>query len=185
MSASAEPVNEAKKKKGKLPVILLLIVVLGAGGFFGMRMKGGPPPKKPEIKLGEIVSIDEFLLNLRDGKTYLRTQIAFHVKEGFKKEELDRALPAVRDTIIAVLTSKSIGEVSTVKGKEQLKTQIAESVNSVLEELAPEAAPSTKVKEVTVDNEGKSQKSSAPKNLAWQSDTGPVLKVYFTSFATQ
>lgn len=195
MSEAATPATDApKKKKGKLPVILILALVLGTGGFFGMKMRGGGPPKEPEIKLGEIVPLEEFLLNLRDGRTYLRTEIALHVKEGFKKEELDKSLPAVRDGVISVLTSQSIGGVSTMEGKEKLKVELATAINGILESLAPPPEKKEdhgKDKKESHDKGEKGEKdkdepeSKETKHPDWHSQEGPVLKVYFTSFATQ
>ncbi|MBV6457363.1 MAG: hypothetical protein HONBIEJF_00471 [Fimbriimonadaceae bacterium] len=198
MSEAATPATDApkKKKKGKLPVILLLAVVLGTGGFFGMKMRGGGPQKEPEIKLGEIVPLEEFLLNLRDGRTYLRTEIALHFKEGFKKEGFDKSLPAVRDGVISVLTSQSLGVVSTMEGKEKLKAELATTINGILESLEPKPEVKKEHGKDKKETEGGKDKETAdkakddaaskePKHPDWQSQTGPVLKVYFTSFATQ
>jgi flagellar FliL protein len=195
------------KKKGKLPVLIALVLVLGAGGYFGFKMRTGAAKAAPKIALGEIVPLTEFLVNLQDGDVYLRTEIALHLRTGFAKEGLDKNLPAVRDAILLLLSSKSLNQIGTTQGKEQLKKDIATAVNKLLEpgeppskesgESGPHPAP-----EQAQPNPGKqppsgparptagkpasaSSAKAAPEHPEWQSQTGPVLKVYFTSFATQ
>jgi flagellar FliL protein len=195
------------KKKGKLPVLIALVLVLGAGGYFGFKMRTGAAKVAPKVALGEIVPLTEFLVNLQDGDVYLRTEIALHLRTGFAKEGLDKNLPAVRDAILLLLSSKSLDQVGTTQGKEQLKKDIATAVNKLLE---PGEAPSKEsgesgrspesdqsppgsgkrpatgpVKPTEAKAGSASPATSAPEHPEWQSQTGPVLKVYFTSFATQ
>jgi flagellar basal body-associated protein FliL len=171
---------EVKKKKGKLPIILILALVIGGGGFFMMKSKGGKP-KEPELKLGAIEQLPEFLVNLKGGSTYLQTEIAFHLKDGFKKEELDKGMPAVRDAILTTLSGKGLNEVSSEKAKIKLKREIAAAVNKVLLELNASAEEKHKKKKKGESDEPPEE----PEYPDWDSDTGPVLKVYFTKFATQ
>ena len=179
------------KKKGKLPIILILALVLGGGGFFMMKGKG--KPKEPEIKLGAIEPLTEFLVNLKGGSNYLQTELALQFKDGFKKEELDKNMPAVRDAVIMVLSSKSISELSSEPAKARLKREIAAFVNKTLEDLTPPPEGHTekkKKKKKGEDQEEDPRKIAAtdPEELEhpeWDSDEGPVLKVYFTKFATQ
>lgn len=44
--------------------------------------------------------------------------------------ELDTKTPLLRDIIIRVLSSKSIEEISTIKGKETIKEQIVSEINT-------------------------------------------------------
>ena len=191
----SDEAKEPKKKKGKLPIIIVLALVLGGGGFFMMKGKG--KPKEPEIKLGAIEPLTEFLVNLKGGSNYLQTEVALQFKDGFKKEELDKNMPAVRDAVIMVLSSKSISELSSEPAKARLKREIAAFVNKTLEDLAPppaeEHADEKKKKKKKKDEE---EEVVDPRKIAatpadelehpeWDSDEGPVLKVYFTKFATQ
>ncbi len=160
------------KKGGKLPVVLALVLLLAGGGFFAFKVKTKGTDKEAAIALGEIVQLDEFLVNLRGGSSYARTEIALHLREGFTKDDLGKALPAVRDAIVLRLSAKSLAEIQPVAGKIALKREIATVVNGVLEPKEEEKA----------DGKAKEQKPPKP---GWESDAGPVLKVYFTSFATQ
>ena len=181
--AGEEPADEAsqepkeKKKGGKLPVILALLLLLGGGGFFYMKVKARSSVKKVEIKLGEVVPLKEFLVNLQSPSTYARTEIALHLKEGYKKEDLDKSMSAVLEAVQMVLSSHSAGDVASLEGKMALKRELAAKLNSVLNEA----------------DEGGEHKADPPKaaedappaHPSWDSDTGPILRVYLTSFATQ
>ncbi len=178
----AEEVTEAPKKKGKLPVIIIMLVVLLGGGFFGMKMKGGGDKKKPEIKLGEMHEIEEFLVNLSNPTDYLHLKLSLQTAEGFKKEEIEHNMAALRDAVLGVLASKRITEVNTEDGKIILKRELAARLNQVLEML--DKSKSSKKEEESE----KEEKQEKPKKLVhpeWDSDTGPVLKIYFTDFTTQ
>jgi flagellar FliL protein len=48
--------------------------------------------------------------------------------------ELEQKTPLVRDIIIRVLTSKTLEEISTAKGKEKLKDQLVNQLNLRLQD---------------------------------------------------
>jgi len=178
--------KEVGKKKGKLPVLIVVVAVLFGGGFFGMKMKGGDK-KEPEIKLGKIVEFEEKLFNLSDMQTYLRTTVALHLKDGYDEAKFKEVLPAVEDTMNLVIRAKSPAQVQTVSGIQKLKKELAERINSVLASLE---SGSKGHKEG--DKEPAKGKSNAPEDSKkpdpgndWDSQSGPVLKVYFKAFAVQ
>lgn len=183
MAETEEKATEvaAPKKKGKLPLILALVVLLGGGGFF-MKMKGGPPVKE-EITLGTIEPLEEFLVDLNNRQVYLRVEIALHLKKGFEKKSFDENLMPIRDAIILRLRSKNPSELSSTGGLVRLKHQIAADINRSLEKLVhkDEKAKDSKDK----DAKDKDDKPKEREHPDWDSDEGPVLKVYFKSFATQ
>ena len=164
-----EEETEAPRKGGvkKLLVLMLLVLVLGGGGFFAMKMKmkKSAPAK---VELGEIVPLPEILVNLRDPNTYARTEISLHFKKGYEKAKFDHSVDAVRDAVILKLSSKSLKEVRTIEGKIALKKEIATVVNKVLDEGGKGGAA-----------------SATQSDSEWDSESGPVLKIYFANFATQ
>ncbi len=179
--------KEAPKKKGKLPIILIVVVVLAAGGFF--KMKGGGKKEAPAVKLGETESLGEFLLNLNgseDGETYLRAEISMQMKEGVKKEEFEKDLPAIKDTVLQILRTKTAAELSA-RNMPILKFEIAAKVNKLLNEASEKSdgADEGKKKKKKKDEEEESADPEEREHPDWDSDEGPVLKVFFTSFATQ
>jgi flagellar FliL protein len=168
-----------KKKGGKLPVLLMLLLLLGGGGYFGMKFMSKGKPAKVEIKLGETVPLSEFLVNLRGNSSYARVEISVHLREGYGKDKFEKNIAAVRDRVILILCQKSLAEVGSMDGKVKLKGEIATALNEVISALDPEAVP----KEAAQPAPQGKDKGGAPSD--WDSQTGPVLKVYFTGFATQ
>lgn len=180
----------AKKGKSKLPVLIALVAVLGGGGFFAMKMKGGD--KKSKVELGEIVKLEEILVNLKDPNTYARTDISLHLEKGFEKKKLEDKIDAIRDAIILKLSSKSLSEIRSLDGKTRLKREIAASVNGIFSEDHEGEEASGDGEKDTKASEGEVAKGSdevsapkSPKHKDWDADAGPVLKVYFANFATQ
>lgn len=175
-----EAAAEAPKKKGgKLPIIIVAVAVLAGGGFFMTKGKAGKA-EKPAVELGDVQTMPEFLVNLKDGTSYLRTEVALQTRKGIDKDKFDKMVPSARDAIISVLTSKSLDDVRTLEGKEKLKKEIAKAVNDSYDDPdSPEAAApdssTTKDKKVI----------DVHIHTDWDSQTGPVLKVFFTSFTTQ
>lgn len=204
MSEEAAIAEAPVKKKSKLPIILVLVLVLGGGGFFAMKMRGGKP--KVEIKLGKEkpAELKEFLVNLRDQGVYCRAEIAIGLAEGAKATIVEEHEAAVRDAINMRISSKRLAEVNTIEGLRQLKRDIAADLNKILAEPKEEKKPAedanaddAKADDTADKKDGKTapkkaepkadepEAPAAPKHPDWDSDTGPVLKIYFSSFATQ
>jgi len=173
--AAAAP---AKKKGGKLPIIIVAVAVLAGGGFFMTKSKGGKA-EKPAVELGDVQTMPEFLVNLKESGTYLRTEIALQTKKGIDKDKFDKMVPSARDAIIATLTSQSLEDVRTLDGKEKLKKAIAKAVNDSYDD--PEAKDEAPEKDAPKDK----KVIDVHIHTDWDSQTGPVLKVFFTSFTTQ
>ncbi len=183
MSDAPTPAPEGKKK-GKLPVIAIVAIMLFAGGFFGMKMKGGGAKKEPEIKLGKIVELDEKLVNLTNETTFLRTTIGLHLKEGFEETKFKEVATAVDDAVVLTLKSKSARELESVNGLTKLKRELAAKINAALES----AEPPKDAKDEKKKKKKSKEEEESPEDLEhpdWDSQTGPVLKVYFKAFAIQ
>ncbi|HEY3783168.1 MAG TPA: flagellar basal body-associated FliL family protein [Fimbriimonadaceae bacterium] len=176
---------EVKPKKGgnKMMIIVIAVLMLVTGGFFGLKMKGGDKKSgSNEIHMGkEVEDIDEFLVNLQDDSVqqgkYLRTKISVQCAEGFKKEVLDTYKAPVQDAILGVLASYSVGEISSPKGKEILKRKVAAAANEALLKSMPEEDKKA-LQTLLVHDETKH-------HADWDSESGPILRVYFTTFAFQ
>lgn len=177
-----------KKKGGKLPIIAALVLVLGAGGYFGMKGGGGTAAaeEEPEIKLGESAPIGEFLVNLSDGRSYLRAAVALQFDDQTDTKKIDHDMPIIQDAILMVLSSKSLEDVRSLDGKRKLKWEIAASVNHSLHAAHPDKKKKKKKAEDALESGHDAHAPAKPENEeGWDADEGPVLKVYFTSFVTQ
>ncbi|MCC6402986.1 MAG: flagellar basal body-associated FliL family protein [Fimbriimonadaceae bacterium] len=181
---------EAPKKKGKLPMILVVVALVGGGGFFAMKGKGDAK-KEPEVALGEVVPLGEFLVNVRGG-AFLKTDVSVHLaKEALLDEhggggghgEAAEPPAFVRDAVIEVLSVQSVESILSAKGKARLKVEIAEAVNNAVHENHAEEGEG-KDKEEKGHAKGKESEADVL-DPTWDSQEGPVLKVYFTNFAVQ
>ena len=168
-------------------------------------MKKGGKPVKPETKLGkeEILIPEEFIVNMFDGRTYVRAKIGLKGKEGFKGEELEHHNAEVCDAINAILKTTKPDEVITEQQVKKLKLRIAKSLNKIFKEAeekkdGSDEKDSKKHKkssdESTGEKKTKGEKSKDEKSSSddepeipegWDSAEGPILKVFFKTLATQ
>ena len=141
-------------------VILLVVILLGiAAAFFFLTQSGKevPNPIQQEqnqvnnttttqspatagtissnyTRVGMIYQLDQFIVNLQtqSGRRYLKTTIGLEMTTPNLENELNTKRVPIRDTIINILSSKSLEEVSTQRGKDKLKEEIAQRINESL-----------------------------------------------------
>jgi flagellar basal body-associated protein FliL len=209
MSEAAEAAPA--KKKGKLPVIIALVVLLFGGGFFGMKMKGGDKKKEvPKIELGEgdsaVIEMEEKLYNLADKQTFLRVTLALHLKKGFDASHLTKDVSAaVDDAVLGVLSTKLPQDFFGIANQTKLKRELAWAVNAQLRHHDKELMEAEKAEKEAAEKAAKKKKKKGeeehaeeeghhneafdpafePEDPTWDSDEGPVLKVYFKALAIQ
>jgi len=149
-----ESPKEEKKKGGKLKWIIILVLVLGLGGgggyfaytkfFSGNAGDAANATKEAgeegsDEEAGEegetgMTSLPTFVVNLADplGRRYLKLSMDVEVKGLETVEELTKAEPKIRDTVILLLSSKTFADLSTMENKLLLKNEIVERLNQVL-----------------------------------------------------
>ncbi len=148
-----EESEEASDKK-KLPLKLILIIVavllVVGGGIFGwvqfkngdkkgQNVKGGRTTARGQQKgatsaFGNIFPLENFVVNLNDpgGKRYLKTKIELEFfQEGFE-EELNVRLPQLRDVVLLILSSKTLGDIQGIDGKIALRNELIVRINQIL-----------------------------------------------------
>ncbi|CAE10973.1 flagellar basal body-associated protein FliL [Wolinella succinogenes] len=86
------------------------------------------------LSVGPMYALDQFIVNLttQSGRRYLKTSINVELSQPNLTAELDTKRAVIRDTVISILSSKSIEEISTMKGKEKLKEELIERLNEFL-----------------------------------------------------
>ncbi|TLD81716.1 flagellar basal body-associated protein FliL [Helicobacter sp. MIT 05-5293] len=87
------------------------------------------------LKPGPIYPIPtDFTVNLmtQTGKRYLKTSISLEIDKPETEPEITTKLPIITDTIIEILSSKSLEDVSTAKGKNRVKDEIVKRINEFL-----------------------------------------------------
>ncbi|OQX75042.1 MAG: flagellar basal body protein FliL [Campylobacteraceae bacterium 4484_4] len=85
-------------------------------------------------KIGPMYPLDQFIVNLyaEGGDRYLKATINLEMDKEEMGAELDKKNPLIRDIVIKTLSAKTYEEISTIKGKEQLKDEIVTKINQVL-----------------------------------------------------
>ena len=83
------------------------------------------------IEVGPMFPLDGFTVNLLSdsGRRYLKTTINLELVDEESAAELEAKSPVIRDILIRVLTSKTLEEIATSKGKEKLKDQLVNQIN--------------------------------------------------------
>jgi|ERR1700722_18802788 flagellar FliL protein len=92
---------------------------------------------EPRPELGALEHMGDFLVNLSDVEEthYLKTTIDLEQNYGSSVEfgnEIGNRKAQLRDIIISTLSSKSSEDLRTPEGKEALKEELKERINSVL-----------------------------------------------------
>ncbi len=145
--------EEKEKKEGggkgkKLIIFIVLGVVLlvgaGAAAYFLLFAKSPPPPEEvaeaqpqepeEENKPGPFLQLNPFVVNLADptGRRYIRVKIALELKDEQTLSEANDRIPQINDTIIMVLSSKTVEEVLAPEGKAELRFEIMNKLNQLL-----------------------------------------------------
>ncbi|MCA0360076.1 MAG: flagellar basal body-associated FliL family protein [Armatimonadetes bacterium] len=195
--------KEGKKKGGKLPIILVAVLVVAGGGFFAMNgsKKSEEPEEEPEVKLGAVVKLgDEIIVNLKDGKTFLVTQISVQTEEGAHvtdpaggdgKEgdhgggDKGGSYSVARDAINQVLSHKSIEDITKPGAMKYLKRELAAAMNHNLHASHPPEKGDKKKKKKKKEDE---EHGHAEIDHEWldeigmDAEEGPILKVFFDKF---
>lgn len=201
-----------KKKGGKLPIIIGLVVLLAGGGYFGL--KGGKKeekPKKEPPKLGAVMDLGEFTVNLKgnNGANYVRAKVSVHCDPTIDAAHGAESYAApLQDVVITVMSDYTLQDLLTAEGKAELRRRLAYEMNHRMHLIHPhegedeeeESKDEEKEKDSDAkdnedhasDHKGESHGSGhgAPwlKEPEWpelDSDKGPILKIYLTDFAMQ
>ncbi|SDN47369.1 flagellar FliL protein [Desulfonauticus submarinus] len=121
------------------------------GGFFAYKYFLSPKENKEQVQNGtkqeekqeeakqeegptEIYTLPSFIVNLADplGRRYLKLSMDVELKNKKVVEEMEKKLPQIKDAIILLLSSKTFADISTVKGKLELKNEIVSRMTQIL-----------------------------------------------------
>lgn len=83
------------------------------------------------MEVGPMFPLDTFTVNLLSdsGRRYLKVQMNLELDGEELAAELESKTAVVRDVVIRMLSSKTLEEISTAKGKDKLKEQIVNQLN--------------------------------------------------------
>ncbi len=157
---SQENGTEKESKKGGgsnivlIIVIVLLVLVLAIGGIVAYLMLSGDDggdgaqvtqekvekkrhrSRSDDMTVGPMYPLDKFTVNLmsENGRRYLVVKMNLEQDSEELTPELDKKTALIRDIIISILSSKTVEEITTAKGKAKLKDEIIAQINRHLED---------------------------------------------------
>lgn len=153
---------DAGKKTGQKPIVLIaliiinMLVVLGVGFMVwkGKKKEDAQPSiehviegekktqekeKEAGVEVGKVIPLETFIVNLAGskGRKVLKVNMELEVKGNKEGDsniagEIDSRKAQIRDFIIIILSSKTYEEVSTKEGKDYLRSEIKDNINTFL-----------------------------------------------------
>lgn len=158
-AAAKEPAADASGgKSGAKPIVLYALVVLNmavVGGVGAMIYLGKKKEaehatiekvvegeaqaqheehQKPDEFIGKMIPMETFYVNLAGnrGNRLLKVNMELEIESEKVIEEIEKRKPQIRDIIIIILSSKTFKDLESRKGKEGLRDEIKDAVNSFL-----------------------------------------------------
>jgi flagellar FliL protein len=121
------------------------VLLLGGGGgaawFFmgGKDEKSGTHEEQAKVdgaheEPGPIMELEPFLLNLADREElrFLKVSIKLELDRPEEKTDFHNKVPAIRDALLVLLSSKESQILRTVNGKRRVREEIMTRVNGVM-----------------------------------------------------
>lgn len=132
-------------------------------------------PKEARI----FVPMDQFVVNLNDSNLdrYAQVAVVLEVEDSPTENRIKAAMPAVRNEILLLLSSRSAAELLSLEGKEQLAIDIAVAAHAVLSNDAP-PRPASRAN-------GPDAELAPTQRTFDDVDTGPIAAVHFSQFIVQ
>lgn len=191
----AEQESKAKENGGgktKLIIIILVAVIVlmaggGAAAFFLMKPKAAPTAAElaaqaaaDKAKNMRFISMEPFVTNLQstDGNVhYLQVKIDLKTYDPSIEAKVKLMTPELRNNILRILSAQSSDKIETVEGSDQLRQDILNSVNKVLE-----SAPAGVAAE---GGHGGGGGGGGAAHAAPGHGGAPIDGVFFTAFVVQ
>jgi flagellar FliL protein len=87
-----------------------------------------------EAAVSNMYPLEPFIVNIYDGQElrYLKVKIEMEMAGAGVKTEVDARLAPIRDSILVLLSSKTLQDIQDVQGKNQLKEEIMGAINKNL-----------------------------------------------------
>ncbi len=162
MAEEEKPQEVIEKKSNNILliiiiVVLVLLILLGAIAFLLIggdeeEMSSAPVEKIKEKRskkrtstafmddsrslseIGILYPLDTFTVNLKSdaGRRYLKVTMSLELEGDELSVELDAKIPVLRDRIIRILSSKTLEEISSKKGKGKVSMQVMDILNAMI-----------------------------------------------------
>ncbi len=143
-------------------IIVVLVLIIAIGGVLAFILMGSDDEEDataaPQVKekkvvqqrkssasgmtdnarklsdIGTLYPLDTFTVNLKSdaGRRYLKVTLSLELEGEELSLELDAKTAVLRDRIIRILSSKTLEEISSKKGKSKVENQIMDTLNSMI-----------------------------------------------------
>lgn len=192
MSNSQQETTPASGGKKKWLILIVLVVVLaGAGGGAAWWFLGrGEPDEEAAAAKAEaarratraFVTLEPFVVNLSDGgsERFAQVGVVLEVEGKEANQKVTDRMPAVRNDILLLISSKQARELIAREGKEKLAEEIAEAAGRQIGWEGPEAE-----EEPPPARAAKAGARPAPQRPRKLPAPNPVASVQFSSFIVQ
>lgn len=210
-SKDGEEGDKPKAGKKKLFIIVGAVVALlgGGGGAAWFFMGSGPKDEQADaaaatkaeekLKAGRsFVTLEPFIVNLADTDLDRYTQIGvvLEVANAEANKKVADRMPAIRNSVLLLISSKMASDLTSREGKEKLATEIALSAGKDLGWIPPnpnahgddgdeEPDPKAKDKKSGDKPGNASDKKAKPAKHKAEPPPNPITAVHFASFIVQ
>lgn len=146
---AASPAKGNKKTILFAAIALVLVAGAAAGGYLAGRSAtpATPPASSPAATaaaaaagagataVGPMVNIESFVINILEEKEtrYLKAAVTLELDNLFAADEVKLRMPQIRDAILLLVGNKTFGEVRDLQGKLQLRAEMLDKINSLLQ----------------------------------------------------
>jgi flagellar protein FliL len=152
MARKEENEEEKSTRGGKKKTVILIVAAIatsvalaaGVAAYIVNGHRGEAAAESASGKSAEqaarksppaIYAIEPFIVNISDGRDmrYLKIRVEFETTAGPEaKAELDPYLAPLRDSILVLLTSKTLQEIQDLPGKNRLREEIFATASKIL-----------------------------------------------------
>jgi len=142
-SQPGTPAAPSRAGGKKLPVLVATLLALGGGGYVAWgkltaAQHAPVPAAKKVVREPGVLELEPFVQNLSDptGDRYFRLNLRLVLDQRAIAERAAQGLAEVklRDRILALLAKKRATQLTSVAGKELLRTEIRETTEALLGE---------------------------------------------------
>ncbi len=152
---AAKANTPAGSSTGGKPIVLIALVVINmlvvvGVGFMVWKSRQTPASTIDQVvegekktdehekvtpeEIGKVIPLETFIANLAGtkGRKVIKVNMELEVKGTEIVAEIDNRKAQIRDFIIIILSSKTYDEVSTKEGKDALRNEIKDNINTFL-----------------------------------------------------
>ena len=192
-TAAAIPAPAAPKRKGKSMLLIIVAALVlaggGAGGWFYMNKKNHaaadeePAAHAPEHAAAPTyLALENMVVNLADpgGERVAQIGVTLDLENEKVGDKIKTYLPAIRSSVLMLVSQRTSEELLKRDGKEKLATDIVAEVSRVLGYDVE--APGKKAK-VVAESDG--DEASVKLKKRRKAEPSPINGVLFSSFIVQ